>query len=112
VGCDDSLVPVTRSIPATKAVLQAALQELLSLPAESPDYPGLQNFWKGENLALKSVAIVGGTATIRISGTVSVAGVCDEPRIVGQIEATARQFPGVKKVRVFIGKQTLANAIR
>jgi Protein of unknown function (DUF3828)/Sporulation and spore germination len=112
VGCDDSLVPVTRSIPVTKAVLKAALQELLSLPPESPDYPGLQNFWKGENLALKSVAIVGGTATIRITGAVSVGGVCDEPRIVGQIEATARQFPGVKRVRVFIGKQTLANAIR
>ncbi|MEA2203899.1 MAG: hypothetical protein QOE77_675 [Blastocatellia bacterium] len=112
VGCDDSLVPVTRSIPATKALLKAALQELLSLPPESADYPGLQNFWKGDHLALKSVAIAGGTATIRISGTVSVAGVCDEPRIVGQLEATARQFSSVKKVRVFIGKQTLAAAIR
>jgi hypothetical protein len=112
VGCDDSLVPVTRSVPATKALLKAALQELLSLPPESADYPGLQNFWKGENLTLKSVAIVGGTATIHISGAVSVAGVCDEPRIVGQIEATARQFSNVKKVRVFIGKQTLADAIR
>jgi hypothetical protein len=112
VGCDDSLVPVTRSIPATKALLKAALQELLSLPPESADYPGLQNFWKGDHLALKSVAIVGGTATIRISGAVAVAGVCDEPRIVGQIEATARQFSSVKKVRVFIGKQTLADAIR
>ena len=112
VGCDDSLVPVTRSIPATKALLKAALQELLSLPPESADYPGLQNFWKGDHLVLKSVALVGGTATIRISGAVAVAGVCDEPRIVGQIEATARQFPSVKRVRVLIGKQTLAEAIR
>jgi hypothetical protein len=43
---------------------------------------------------------------------VFVAGACDQPRIVEQIEATARQFPTVKRVRVFLGKQTLAAAIR
>jgi hypothetical protein len=112
VGCGDSLIPVTRAGAGTAAPLKAALQELLSIPPEPAENPGLQNFWKGENLALRSVAIQNQTATIHISGHVFVAGVCDEPRIVGQIEATARQFPNVKKVRVFIGKQTLAQAIR
>jgi len=112
VGCDDSLVPVPRSVTTTAAPLKAALMELLSIPAEPVENPGLQNFWKGENLKLESVAIQNQTATIHISGHVFVAGVCDEPRIVGQIEATARQFPTVKRVRVFIGKETLAQAIR
>lgn len=112
IGCDDSLVPVTRNIRATRAPLKAALQELLSIPPEPVDHPPLQNFWKGRNLRLRSVSINKQTATIRISGAVFVAGICDEPRIVEQIEATARQFPSVKKVKVFIGRRTLADAIR
>ena len=82
------------------------------MPAESTDTPGLQNFWKGRNLRLQSVSIQQQTATIRISGEVFVAGICDEPRIIGQIEETARQFPTVKRVNVFIGRRTLADAIR
>lgn len=112
IGCEDSLVPVTRKVAETSAPLKAAIEELLSIPAESTDTPGLQNFWKGRNLKLQSVSIQQQTATIRISGEVFVAGICDEPRIIGQIEETARQFSTVKRVKVFIGKQTLAEAIR
>lgn len=112
IGCDDSLVPVTRKIKATTSPLKAALVELLSIPPETGDHPKLQNFWKGSNLKVRSVSISKSTATIHISGEVFVAGVCDEPRIESQIEETARQFPNVKKVRVFIGKRRLADAIR
>jgi hypothetical protein len=111
IGCGDSLIAVQRSIKKTKAPLAAALRELLSTPTID-GAPKLENFWKGRNLKLQSVAIRNKTATIRISGEVFVAGVCDQPRIESQIEETARQFPTVKKVKVFIGKQTLAEAIR
>lgn len=112
IGCDDSLVPVTRTIKATPAPLKSALEELLSTPPETGDNPKLQNFWKGRNLKVRSASIRNYTATIHISGEVYVAGICDLPRIESQIEATARQFPNVKKVKVFIGKRTLADAIR
>ncbi|MDQ5846309.1 MAG: GerMN domain-containing protein [Acidobacteriota bacterium] len=112
IGCDDSLVAVTRPIASTPAPLKAALQELLSTPSQSSGSPKLENFWKGRNLRLTSVSIRGNTATIRISGELFVAGVCDQPRIQGQIEETARQFPSVKRVNVFIGKRGLADAIR
>jgi len=112
IGCGDSLVPVTRTIKRTTAPLMTALRELLLTPQHSDDTPSLENFWKGRNLRVSSVSIRNHTATIRISGEVFVAGVCDEPRIQSQIEETARQFPKVKKVRVFIGRRTLAEAIR
>ena len=114
IGCGDSLVAVTRNIKKTAAPLTAAIRELL----QTPQHPGvdgshnLENFWKGRNLKVRSVSIANHTATIRLSGALSVAGVCDEPRIESQIDATARQFPTVKRVKVFIGKQTLADAIR
>lgn len=112
IGCGDSLVAVTHTIPKTKAPLAAALRELLLTPQHPDGSPNLENFWKGRNLRLRSVSIRNQTATIRISGEVFVAGVCDIPRIEGQIEATAQQFPTVKKVKVFIGNRTLAQALR
>lgn len=112
IGCGDSLIAVTRTIKKTAAPLTAAIRELLQTPQHPDDSPKLENFWKGRNLKVRSVSIVNRTATIRLSGAVSLAGVCDEPRVASQIEATALQFPTVKSVRVFIGKQTLAAAIR
>jgi len=112
IGCGDSLVPITRSIKKTAAPLAAAIRELLTTPQHTEGNSALENFWKGRNLNVRSVAIVNRTAVIRLTGEVFVAGVCDEPRIEGQIEETARQFPTVNKVRVFIGNRTLSGAIR
>ena len=112
IGCGDSLVATTRTIKKTAAPLTAAIRELLVTPEKTEGTPRLENFWKGRNLKVKSVLIRNTTATIQLSGEVFVAGVCDVPRIQGQIEETARQFPTVKKVMVFIGKRTLADVIR
>lgn len=112
IGCNDSLVSVAHTIKKTAAPLTAALRELLSTPQHSDGTPSLENFWKGRNLKVSSVTIRNRTATIHISGEVFVAGVCDIPRIESQIQETARQFPNVKKVKVFIGNRTLAEAIR
>lgn len=112
IGCGDSLVPVTRTIHKTAAPLRAAIAQLLATPQHPAENPKLENFWKGRDLKINSVSINNKTATIYLSGEVFVAGVCDVPRIESQIEATARQFPTVKRVKVFLGGQTLRNAIR
>lgn len=111
IGCGDSLVAITRTIKPTRSPLKAALEELLVIPHDYNQQLG--NYWWGENLKVKSVSLRGGVATIKISGNGPyVAGVCDEPRIVSQIEETARQFPNVKKVKVFVNGRSLAEAIR
>jgi spore germination protein GerM len=110
IGCDDSLVAVIREVPKTQRVLKAALEDLIAIPHEFN--PLLGNYVFGPDLKLKSATIKGGTATIRFSGAISVAGICDEPRITEQIIATAKQFSTVKRVRVFVGDQTLKDAIK
>jgi hypothetical protein len=110
IGCDDSLVPVTRNVSAAGTPLNAAVEELLALPREYEG--GLGNFWAGEGLRVQSAAISRGVATIRISGRLPVAGVCDQPRIEEQIKATALQFRGVRSARVFLNGQRLSDAIR
>ena len=110
IGCGDSLVAVTRTINPTTSTLKAAMEELVATPND--DDKKLGNYVFGPELKVQSVSISKGTATIRFSGQISVAGICDEPRITEQIVATAKQFPNVKRVKVFVGKETLANAIR
>ena len=110
IGCDDSLVPVTRTVAAAGTPLKAAVEELLAVPREYEG--GLGNYWQGENLSVQSVNLRSGVATIRIKGNVYVAGVCDVPRIEGQITETARQFRGVRTVRVFVNGRRLADALR
>jgi hypothetical protein len=110
VGCNDSLVPVTRNVNAGAVPLKAAVEELLAVPREYEG--GLGNYWQGENLRVQSVTLRGGVATIRIRGRVFIAGVCDAPRIEGQIRETARQFRGVRSVNVFVDGRRLADALR
>ena len=111
IGCDDSLVRVTRKIKPTVAPLRAALEELLATPHEYSKELG--NYWRGKDLKLKSVSITDGVATIHISGEGPyVGGVCDEPRITEQIENTAMQFSSVNSVKVFVNDKPLAEAIR
>lgn len=104
-------MPVTRAIAPTQTPLRAALQELLLMPPTSSSNPALSNYWKGRNLRVQSVSLHRGLATIHISGDIYVAGICDQPRILSQIEATVRQFKSVKKVRVFLDNRPLAEAI-
>ncbi|HEY9282933.1 MAG TPA: GerMN domain-containing protein [Pyrinomonadaceae bacterium] len=112
IGCGDSLVAVTRTVNAPGgSTLRAALEELLALPHDND--AGLKNFWRGNNLRLSGVTLRNGLATIRIAGEGPfVAGVCDAPRITEQIRATARQFPAVRRVAVFVNGRTLEGALR
>lgn len=112
IGCGDSLISVNHSIAKTAAPLTAAVRELLATPEHADGTPQLENFWKGRQLRVQSVALRSGTATIRITGELAVAGICDEPRIESQIEATAKQFSTVKRVKVFVNNRTLRDAIR
>ena len=112
IGCDDSLVTVTRSVPATASMLKAAIQELLvdREPTSEETNLNLGNYWRG--LRLKSVSIARGTAIIKLTGEAPrVAGICDEPRIKGQIIETAKQFPKVKRVKVFINGKPMDKLI-
>ena len=110
IGCEDSLVPVTRKVSKTSGTLRAAISELLEMPKDYSEK--LSNYWGGNDLQIQSVSIKKGTATINLTGSgPAVAGVCDIPRIVTQIEATAKQFSTVKRVKVFVDGKTLASVI-
>ena len=111
IGCGDSLIPVTVSITPTVAVLRAALTKLLSIKSQFYGASGLYNSLYQSNLAIDSLVIQNGVATIRLSGTISMGGECDNPRFQAQLEQTALQFSTVKQASIFINGKPLSQVL-
>ncbi len=111
IGCDDSLVAVRIDIPPTTTPLTAAYQRLLALNAREFGESGFYNALYQSDLQLQSATVENGTATVRLTGTLRLGGVCDNPRVEAQLEETALQFPTVDRVNVFINGEPLEDVL-
>lgn len=98
VGCGDSALAVNREIPSTTGVLRAALEDLLALDDQFFGESGLYNALYQSDLRVEGVALKDGTATVDLSGSLLLGGVCDSPRVKAQLEQTALQFSTVSRV--------------
>ena len=107
IGCEDSLIPVEVEIEPTVAPLTAALEELLSIEDREYEQSGLYNALHQSELTLDDVRIVDAEAVIDLSGTLTLGGVCDEPRVRAQLRQTALQYSTVEEVSIFINGSPL-----
>ena len=104
-GCQDSMagVPVQLADADTPELLVTrALEGLLGYEFPMYGETGFRNALSSSRLVVDSVEIDDGAATVELSGTVSVAGVCDEPRFVQQLIDTVVQFDGVDTAQIFV----------
>jgi hypothetical protein len=111
IGCGDSVVPVQVPIPPTLGVLKAALEALLSLKQQYYGESGLYNALYQSDLHLDSVVLTNGNAVVHLSGTLSMGGECDNPRIQAQLEETVLQFSTVHSVTIYINDRLLSDVI-
>ena len=111
VGCGDSAIPITVTIPRTQGVLRAALEKLLSAKQQFYGESGYYNALYQSDLQVASVTIEQGKAIIHLTGTLMLGGTCDSPRVEAQIEQTALQFSTVNDVAVFVNDVPLEEAL-
>ncbi len=111
IGCGDSLVPITRTIPANADPITGALEALLAIPGPEFGESGLSTALYNWNVTVDSVTVENGFATVQMSGTYSIAGVCDHPRIEAQLEETVLAFPDVSAVQIYVNGQTLESIL-
>lgn len=111
VGCGDSVVAVVREIEPTAAPLEAAFNALLSIKDQYYGESGLYNALYQSDLVVESAAIEGGVATVELSGTLMLGGVCDNPRVEAQLIETAMQFSGVTEAAITINGTPLEEAL-
>jgi hypothetical protein len=111
VGCGDSAIPITVTIPRTQGILRAALEKLFSAKQQFYGESGYYNALYQSNLQVDEVTIEQGKAIIHLTGTVVLGGTCDAPRVEAQIEQTALQFSTVSDVAVFVNDVPLEEVL-
>jgi len=112
IGCGDSLVAVKVATEPTTAVLQAALNALLDLPADaSYGQSGLYNALYLSDLQIESLDIIDRQAIIYLTGDLIYGGECDIPRIEAQLMSIALQFSTVDSVSIFINGTALSDLL-
>ena len=111
VGCGDSAIPITVTIPPTQGVLRAALEKLFSAKNQFYGESGYYNALYQSDLQVAGATIEQGKAIINLTGSVILGGVCDAPRVEAQIEQTALQFSTVNEVNVFINDVPLEDVL-
>ncbi len=102
IGCGDSVVEVKKEISETKEILRASLSELLSLHDTTYEEGKLYNAIAASSLSIEKIVIQNGVADIYLTGSLSLGGVCDSPRVEEQLKATALQFPSIKTANFYL----------
>ncbi|MEQ8671577.1 MAG: LysM peptidoglycan-binding domain-containing protein [Aggregatilineales bacterium] len=110
IGCDDSIIPVTVTFESTQAPLTAALTELLDINSRTYGQSGLYNALYQSDLTLTNVTIQNGEAVINMTGSLTIGGVCDQPRVEAQLRQTALQYSTVDTVTINVNGETLDTA--
>ncbi|WP_426227958.1 GerMN domain-containing protein [Pseudarthrobacter sp. DSP2-3-2b1] len=107
-GCNDSLAGIRRSAEDAVEPLPAAMRALLDGSAAE----GLYNALAESSLTFLSGSFDGTTVTVYLSGTISLGGTCDVPRVEAQLTQTAVASVGAIRAEVYINGTPLAEALR
>lgn len=111
VGCGDSAVAVEREVPETKAVLKAAMEQLISIKDKTYGSAGLYNALASSSLNFESAEITDDKAIVKLSGVLNLVGTCEDARIEAQLKETALQFSTVQSAEIFINDINLDEII-
>jgi hypothetical protein len=107
VGCGDSAVPVEIALPRKEPGLEEALGALLALKERYQEPSGLSNPLYSSALQLVRIERHGGEARVYLKGYLEMGDACDNPRMLAELEETARQFPDVSRVQFFLEERPL-----
>jgi hypothetical protein len=112
IGCGDSLVGVSRDIPSSDDPIRTTLELLLAEKGQYYGESGLYNSLYQSSLSVESVVLdTTGKATVHLTGTYALGGVCDSPRFQAQLEETVRQFEQVTTVEIFLNGTPLEDLL-
>lgn len=113
-GCGDRLVgiavPVATEGLDTAGRIGAALSSLLVAEGGEETPGDLYSALARSELTVdrvEAVTGVDGLFRVHLAGQLRLGGVCDNPRVRAQLEATARQFAGVEEVEIVVGGEPL-----
>lgn len=111
IGCGDSAVAVKTADVTTDSVISSTFARLLSDHNQYYGESGLYNVLYNADLVYVSSSVSGDTVTVNLTGNLSLAGECDNPRVQATLEMTAATAAGVKKAAIFINSKPLSEVL-
>jgi hypothetical protein len=115
IGCGDSLVGVQVKYGLARGVNTAkdALEKLFAVKNQFYGESGLYNSLYQSDLKVDSLTVDGNKkATLKLSGTHMLGGVCDDPRFEEQIKETVLQFKDlIGSVDIFINGKPIKDVL-
>jgi hypothetical protein len=113
IGCDDSLIPVTdETVQSGDRSLKSKYTRLFSISEQYYGNTTLYNALANSNLALLKSEMKGdGTQVVHLTGSVSLGGTCDTPRVMEQITAIAQEESPTGKAEIYLNGKTLQSAL-
>jgi hypothetical protein len=105
IGCGDAVLPVTRAIAPTSAPLTAAIELLLSNDNRIDEESGLYNALYLSDLTIEAIDETEDVVIISLAGEYRVQDECDHPRVLAQIEQTARQYTTAETIELLINEE-------
>jgi hypothetical protein len=109
IGCGDHMAYLEYDMSASQDPVYDTLAELLTLNPNDYAASGYYNSLDNAQLSVNSLSINNGVAEVYLNGTLSLGGVCDNPRVVVQLEETLLQFPNITSVDIYINSEPLAD---
>lgn len=110
VGCGDSAITVTSPTISFTDPVEGALRTLLANHDQQIGQSGLENTLWQSQLAVATVERSGNTISANLTGTLSMGGECDIPRVEAQLQLTANTAAG-GPVAITINGKTLSEAM-
>lgn len=107
-GCGDSIVFM--EMDTTKADLKSAFEKLFSLGDSDVDQ-NLYNALSSSDLKFDRLEQSAEGTKIYLTGDLSLAGVCDNPRVSQQLIQTAQQNSTADNVEIFINNKKLEEVL-
>lgn len=111
IGCGDSLVSRTTAPVTTTNLVKSAFEQLLAGKDQFIGQSGLYNALYQSNLTYLDSSVAGDTVTVNLTGTLKLAGECDNPRVQAQLEQTAKTAAGVAKATINLNNKPLAESL-
>lgn len=110
VGCNDSLIGVKRYAEMTDNVatnVSLSLKALFAIDDEWYGQSGFYNALHQSSITVTEVTNNDGVVTVSLDGATVVSGVCDEPRLIGQIVLTVLNVPGVTGASITLNGEVI-----
>lgn len=109
IGCGDSLVATTTEPITTNNLVEATFERLLANKDEFVGQSGLYNALHQSTLTYESSTTTNDTVTVNLTGSLKLAGECDNPRIQAQLEQAAKTAADKPNAAININGEPLSD---